>query len=182
LPLTRFVEDMRQEQGSDKYVPDFDPLDGGIRAQCLFVLEAPGPKTKNSGFVSRDNNDETAKNFLECNGKAGLSREKTIIWNIVPWYIGTGKKIRPANSSDIKTGVLHLHRLIQLLPELQIIVLIGRNAQLVREEIESRYNDFELFCCPHPSPLFVNRKDGNKQKIIDRLIKVRITLDRLNMK
>ena len=78
MPLTSFVEKIRQEKGRGAYVPNFDPLDGGIRAKCLFVLEAPGPKTKDSGFISRNNNDETAKNFFEINRVAEIPREKTI--------------------------------------------------------------------------------------------------------
>ena len=95
-PLTDFVDQIRKEQNKKDEVPYFDPLDGGINAQCLFVLEAPGPKTKVSGFISRNNPDETAKNSFEFHKEAGIPREKTILWNIVPWYIGSGKKIRAA--------------------------------------------------------------------------------------
>ena len=76
--------------GEDHKIPQFDPLDGGIDAECLFLLEAPGPKAVNSGFVSRNNPDETAKNFFELNVGAGLERSKTITWNVVPWYVGSG--------------------------------------------------------------------------------------------
>src|ERR1700683_3159077 len=62
--LTEFVEQLRTEREGDR-VPNFDPLDGGIRAKCLFLLEAPGPKAVASGFVSRNNPDETAKNWFE---------------------------------------------------------------------------------------------------------------------
>ena len=40
-------------------IPHFDPLDGGSNAQVLFLMEAPGPKASASGFVSRNNPDET---------------------------------------------------------------------------------------------------------------------------
>src|SRR5687768_13788587 len=48
-------------------VPDFDPLDAGVRARVLFLLEKPGPMTAEhgkrtgSGFVSRNNDDSTAE-------------------------------------------------------------------------------------------------------------------------
>lgn len=35
-------------------VPDFDPLDGGINAEVLFLFEKPGPMASGSGFISRD--------------------------------------------------------------------------------------------------------------------------------
>jgi len=170
LPLTNFVKEIRQEQGLKKEdIPYFDPLDGGIEAQCLFVLESPGPKTKESSFVSRDNNDETAKNFFEVNEVAVIPRKKTIIWNIVPWYLGKAKKIENAKSSDIRAGLPYLYRLIDLLPKLEVVVLIGKKAQSIGEELDARYTGMKVFTCPHPSPQFVNRKPDNRQKIIDAL-------------
>jgi len=49
-----------------------------------------------SGFISRDNPDPSARNFRALLAGAGIPREKTVLWNIVPWYIGSGVKIRPA--------------------------------------------------------------------------------------
>src|SRR6266404_1523547 len=69
--LTALVEDIRSETGRGKNVPNFDPADGGVAARCLFLLEAPGPKAVQSGFVSRNNPDETAKNFFELAQAAG---------------------------------------------------------------------------------------------------------------
>jgi hypothetical protein len=60
--------------GPDHAIPYFDPLDGGVGASVLFLLEAPGPRAVASGFISRDNPDETAKNFHEFNAAAGLAR------------------------------------------------------------------------------------------------------------
>ena len=179
LPLTTFVEKIREEQGENAYVPYFNPLDGGVKAKCLFVLEAPGSKTKNSGFISRNNNDETAKNFFEVNVSAGIPREKTISWNIVPWYIGTDKKIRTAKNSDISIGLLYLYQLIELLPDLKLIVLVGKKAQKVSNELKDEFNTIEIFECFHPSPMFVNRKPENIQLIINQLKQVSKSLIRL---
>jgi len=167
-PLTRFVEEIIR-QHPKKSTPYFDPFDGGTRAQCLFVLEAPGPNAVESGFISRNNNDESAKNFFEINMEAGIPREKTIIWNIVPWYIGTGKKIRPATTNDINMGLPYLHSLIDLLPNLQIVVFIGKKAQRVKKELKSRYTDIRIFECYHPSPLVINTNPRNRRKIIEAL-------------
>lgn len=167
-PLTRFVEEISR-QHPEKSVPYFDPLDGGTRAQCLFVLEAPGSNAVESGFISRNNNDETAKNFFEINVEVGIPREKTITWNIVPWYIGTGEKIRPATTDDIDAGLPYLHSLIDLLPNLQIVVLIGKKAQRVKEELKSRYANIRIFECYHPSPLVLNTNPRNRQKILEAL-------------
>ena len=78
-------------------------------------LEAPGRRAIESGFVSRDNPDETAKNFFLLNIEAGIDRKLTVCWNIVPWYIGSDTKIRTANSNDTASGARCLNRVISLL-------------------------------------------------------------------
>jgi hypothetical protein len=66
------------------------------------LLEAPGGRAVGSGFVSRNNPDETAKNFFLLNQEAGLPRSRTVTWNVVPWYVGSGEKIRAVTDADIR--------------------------------------------------------------------------------
>ena len=122
-PLTSFVDALRHDIGLTTEIPYFDPLDGGIDAKILFVLEAPGAKAVASGFVSRNNPDESARNMFLLLQEAGFNRSETALWNIVPWYIGTGKKIRPAKSEDIQAGFPYLIRVVELMPNLKGIVL-----------------------------------------------------------
>ena len=70
-------------------VPDFDPRDRGINAEVLFLFEKPGPMASGSGFISRDNDDPTAVATMDFMAKAGLARERTVTWNVVPWWNGT---------------------------------------------------------------------------------------------
>jgi hypothetical protein len=165
-PLTNFVETIRKETGLNSEIPYFDPLDGGINAKCLFLFEAPGPRAVNTGFISRNNPDESAKNFFELNHEAGLPRELTISWNVVPWYIGTGTKIRPANKNDIDGGKKYLLDLLSILPNLRIIVLGGRKAQKAETLIKAAHPDITLIKMPHTSPLFINNAPENKLKIL----------------
>lgn len=169
-PLTAFVEELRAEAGSGAQVPYFDPWDGGIEATALFLLEAPGRKAVLSGFVSRDNPDETAKNFFELNVEAGIDRKKTVVWNAVPWYIGDGQKIRAATPKDLEAGLRPLPRLLALLPSVDTVVLVGRKAQKAARQFDSGM--YRIFTCPHPSPMFVNRSPGNRGKILDVLRQV----------
>src|SRR6266581_3517335 len=87
-PLTAFVGALRHEGGPGVAIPYFDPWDGGVDAEILYLLEAPGPQAVASGFISRNNPDESAKNFFELNAEAKIPRKRTVTWNIVPWYIG----------------------------------------------------------------------------------------------
>jgi uracil-DNA glycosylase len=149
-PLTAFVEEVRAERGLGAKIPFFDPRDGGIRADALFLLEAPGPNALASGFVSRDNPDPSARNLRALLAAADIPRERTILWNIVPWYIGTGTKIRAATSADIKAGVAFLPRLLTLLVRLRVVVLVGRKAQRAREVV-ANLTRARIFNTLHPS-------------------------------
>jgi len=170
LPLTTLVNDIRKERGLRAEVPYFDPLDGGIQARCLFVLEAPGPKAIESGFVSRNNSDETAKNFFRFNKEVGLQRKKTIIWNIVPWYLGSGERIQPAKSADIKAGFPYLVQLIHKLPKPKVIILLGNKAQRTKKELQGHWKG-PIVDCYHPSPSCVNRDRARIEKSITNTLR-----------
>ena len=64
-------------------------------------MEAPGPKARATGFVSRDNPSPTARNLRGFLFGAGIDRTHTALWNVVPWYIGTGERFRPATGADV---------------------------------------------------------------------------------
>lgn len=159
--------DLRKQRGLSNEVPYFDPCDGGIRAHALFLLEAPGPKARVSGFISRDNPDPTARNFRALLHEADIPREKTVLWNIVPWYIGTGTTIRAATSNDIRTGTTHLEDLLALLPRVRLVVLVGRKAQRVRGAVQALTNA-EIVETLHPSnQVVVCWPDKRKQLLRD---------------
>ena len=176
-PLTEFVHELRARKGPDAAIPYFDPWDGGIDADVLFLLEAPGPKARDLGFVSRNNPDETARNFFELSREAGMDRKRTLTWNTVPWYIGDGTRIRPADSADVAEGAEPTDELIRLLPALRSIVLMGKRAQSSRSRLARAWPDMAFFSCPHPSPMFVNRKPGNRAEILTVLVEVQSFLD-----
>lgn len=163
-PLTNYVKQLRLEVGPGAGIPYFDPWDGGIEAEALFLLEAPGAKAISSGFISRNNPDETAKNMFELCHEAGLDRKATVLWNVVPWYIGTGSKIRAATPTDLEAGLKPLPRLLELLPKVKVVVLMGRKAERARPQINGI--KYRVFTSPHPSPLFVNNAPGNREKIL----------------
>ena len=175
--LTAFVDSIRRERGCGDAVPYFDPADGGVEAECLFVLEAPGPNAVRSGFISRNNPDESAKNWLELNALAGVPRSRTVICNIVPWYVGLGGRIRAADSTDIEAGWPYLLQLLDMLPRLRVVVLVGGKAQRVAPRLRATRPELRLLTCPHPSPMFVNRKPQNREVLLAALREVAAALD-----
>jgi len=138
-------------------------------AELLYLLEAPGAKAVRSGFISRNNPDETAKNFFELNQAAGIPRERTAIWNIVPWYIGTEIRIRAAARADIEAGIPSLIRLLTLLPKLRAVVLVGRKAERAASVVSQLRPGVRVLRSPHPSPLFINNARGNRERILNIL-------------
>ena len=176
-PLTELIDQIRTETGFGDAVPYIDPLDGGVDARALLILESPGAKAVGSGFISRDNPDETARNAFELYREAGLDRAETVIWNIVPWYI----RDRPGGSApkweDIQAGTVWLGKLLRLLPKLEVIVFIGKKAQKADRFIGKACPDVRQFRCALPSPNFINRSPGNREMILTVLRAVARELD-----
>jgi len=173
VKLNELVERLRLKH-PDCFVPDFDPLDGGINSEVLFLLEKPGRKTDKryggSGFISRDNNDSTAKAtklFLE---EADIDRNKTILWNLIP----TWNRTRNINKEETVLGFKYFEELLSILNQVKVIVLVGNKAQKARKFIDTKkYHIVESF---HPSPLvnarYPEKWDGirNKWKSIKSLL------------
>ncbi len=129
-PLTAFCS--RLELDGMGQVPHFDPLDGGINARVLYLLEKPGPKTSRtgksgSGFISRDNDDPSAAHSFDFHLQSGVPRAESLLWNIVPWWDG-----RIAFSgADRRLGTERLRQLLRLLDRLDTVVLVGGTAHTV---------------------------------------------------
>jgi hypothetical protein len=149
-PLTDFVTKLRGTH-PDWEFPDFDPLDGGSNADILFLFEKPGPMTSaggtGSGFISRNNDDPTAEATFGFMKEAGLSRKRTVTWNVIPGWNGT----RRVTTTELREGIDALKGLIPLLPELRTIILVGQKAQRARSLVEPL--GLRIFVSAHPSPL-----------------------------
>ena len=98
--------------------------------------------------------------------RGGTARTLTVSWNIVPWYIGSGTKIRPAKSRDISAGASSLGRLFSLLPNVHTVVLLGAAAARAKGLVQSLRPSVRVVEMPHPTPMFVNRAPGNRARIL----------------
>lgn len=171
-PLTAFVDQLRDHTGMGRAIPYFDPLDGGVNARCLLLLEAPGRQAVKSGFVSRNNPDPTAKNWLLLLEEAGLRREDTVIWNVVPWYVGEEGRIRAVRRSDVDKALQYLRELLGLLLNLRVVVLVGRKAQLAKKDI-ARFPNLQFRETLHPSNLVLHRSPMNRRQILESLLEIK---------
>ncbi len=152
--LAAFAAALRQSTG--RAVPDADPLDGGIDARVLLLLETPGPGMGGDGFVSRDNPTGTARNIARFADAAGLPRERTLIWNAVPWRIhAPGARNRAPRAGEIRDGIAALAPFLALLPTLEAVVLAGRVAAEAAPLLARLRPELAVFRSFHPSPTIV---------------------------
>jgi hypothetical protein len=150
-PLTAYVETLRAKF-PDWEFQDFDPMDGGVDADMLFLLEKPGPMTspnakrKGSGFISRNNDDPTAEAVFTFMQQAEIDRKRVVLWNVIPGWNGTIK----IKAGERRSGVEELADLLLLLPKLKTVVLVGRQAGKAAKFMQSMH--VEIFPSAHPSP------------------------------
>ena len=160
-PLREWAADLAVRR--DAVVPWFDPAESGAGSRVLLVYEAPGPMTNSenarpgSGFISVDNNDQTAENTWRCRVEADL-HGGALAWNIVPWYLGPAS--RKPTAGELKAGAVELLGLRRRLPRLDTVVLSGRYAQEGwRKHLATslRRPSVRVIETWHPSPLALNQ-------------------------
>lgn len=161
-PLTALA---RRIQKAHPGVPFFDPKNGGIDSKVLFLLEAPGPQAVD--FVSQENDDQSAENIHQLMDEACLPPSDVVFWNVVPFYIGAENRamIRAARARDLDAGRPWLIELLDLLPQLKVVVLLGRKAQRARKLVKELRPDVCTIIGWHPSPRAINRVPSRRQDL-----------------
>ncbi|NIZ90027.1 uracil-DNA glycosylase [Kineosporiaceae bacterium B12] len=155
-PVNQLVDELRGHDGRG-WMPCVAPLHGGVEARVLSILRDPGPGTQEeggSGFLCIENDDPTAVAQAERFECVNVKPHDITPWNAYPWYIN-----RAPTAAELTAGVTPLHRLLQLLPDLRVVLLQGRHAQRGWELAMRRYPDFlrdrpDLPVVPtfHPGP------------------------------
>ena len=166
-PLNSFCDQIGRTTG--RQVPYVDPDSGGVDARVLLLLEAPSrPAAHGSGMVSADNDDATAANVWRAHAETGLRRDRSLIWNAVPWYLGQPDKISSARPSDIRAGGPWLLAFLGLLPGLHVIVGLGRAAQLslAEQQHELSTKHLAILAAPHPSQRVYNRPGAGARDLV----------------
>ena len=153
-PIRALGARIAAERGAPVPVPD--PLDGGVGARMLLLLETPGPMVLRTGFVTRDSANGTAANLFRFLAEAGLSRADTLIWNAVPWLIHeAGALNRAPRRAEVAAAAPYLAPLLDLLPRLAVAVLAGRYAGEAAPKLAALRPRLPVIRIPHPSPTYV---------------------------
>ena len=145
-PLTNVIYSLRAAQ-PEIVIPNVDPLDGGVGARMLFLFEAPGPNTLETGFISRNNDDRTAEATFRFMRMAGIPRTETVIWNTGP---GWDRDIANSARTARRDAAL-LRGFIGALPNLEVVVLVGGVARRYARPLVAE-RGFLTFETVHPSP------------------------------
>lgn len=173
-PLRPLLERIRAERG---VVPDPDPLDGGAEARLLMLLETPGTRMAQTGFISRDNPAGTAANLFRFMNEAGIPRSETLIWNAVPFLIHeTGACNRAPTSREARDGLAYLPPLLDLMPRLTVAVCAGRFAQGAAPTLRAHRPALKIVAVPHPSPTYVCTSPDVRERIMAGLREARAAL------
>ena len=153
-PIRALARRIAAERGAP--VPDPDPLDGGVGARLLLLLETPGPMVLRTGFVTRDSANGTAANLFRFLAEAEIARPDTLIWNAVPWVIhAPGALNRAPRAAEAREAAPYLAPLLDLLPGLAVAVLAGRFAGRCAPALAALRPGLPLIEIPHPSPTYV---------------------------
>ncbi|MBB2981412.1 MULTISPECIES: uracil-DNA glycosylase [Burkholderiaceae] len=151
-PLALYVQGLRAQHPTWEF-QDFDPLDGGVQADTLFLLEKPGPMTspngkkQGSGFISRNNDDPTAEAVFRFMEEAGIPRKRTALWNVIPWW---DKSIK-FTSAEVRRGIEELRNLLPLLPAVRTVVLVGGQARRALPMLQALRPDLRICTSAHPA-------------------------------
>jgi hypothetical protein len=152
-PINRLVEDLRRDGLVPPYVA---PMYGGVRAKLLSILRDPGPKTQEekggSGFLCMENDDATAESICKHFADVKIEADDIVPWNAYPWYINRAPK-----ASELNDGIEPLKRVIDLLPELRVVMLHGGSAhdgwdRLIRKYPEIAVRGLKVIETYHTSP------------------------------
>ena len=105
--------------------------------------------------------------------EAGIDRRRDIVaWNIVPWYLGDDRKIGEVQAGDIEEARPALLELLDLLPDLPVVVLFGRKAQAGWRRAQPPLA-LPVLEAPHPSGRWLNGHPEDRAVIVARLREAR---------
>ena len=157
-PINRLAA--RIAAATDSVVPGADPDGGGVDARVLLLLETPSRAGGfTTGLISIDNDDTAAANLWRGLAAVRLDRGLVLVWNAVPWYVGSADKIRSPTPGEITAGLAWLRELLDLLPDLRVVACFGRAAaravRPLHPELAAR--GLTLLEAPHPSQRVYNR-------------------------
>lgn len=131
-PINALADRVADSEGIARgLVPYLDPQMGGVEATVLALLDNPSTKAEagtGSGLLSLENDDLTARFCAQRYNGFGLNPGEVVHWNAAPAPV-SGARNGASTPAERVRGARWLHELLDLLPNLQVVLLMGRNAR-----------------------------------------------------
>ncbi len=137
--INELVNDLVASAGRG-WMPHVAAVYGGVDARVLSILRDPGPATQQgtgSGLLCLENDDPSAERYSTLLAEAHLPASELVPWNAYPWYVN-----RKPTTAELDAAAEPLHRLLELLPRLQVVLLHGGDAQAGWRRFRRRYPDY----------------------------------------
>lgn len=160
-----------------KSMPYFDPLDGGIEARVLILLESPTRSGPYPRFASRDNRSPTQVNLKQCLEQSGLPRKDSVLWNAYPWLPDEFDAHRTFPIASITRGMLALPSVLKMLPNIEVAVLAGSLAWQASSVIYRYISCIKIIETFNPSPKSLSVDQSRRDHIIAALKRAKLLLD-----
>lgn len=131
-PINALADRVADAEGIARgLVPYVDPQMGGVDATVLALLDNPSTKAEagtGSGLLSLENDDATARLCAAQYNDFGLAPGQVVHWNVAPAPVA-GVKNGASSDAERARGARWLRELLELLPNLQVVLLMGNNAR-----------------------------------------------------
>lgn len=117
---------------AETWAPYVAPHQAGTGALILSLSSNPGPAThreSGSAFISCENDDGSAARMCALYEGAGIPQKATVPWNAYPWFLHDELSGEGLKKSHIEEGLRPLKGLLDLLPDLAVIMLHGNDAK-----------------------------------------------------
>lgn len=127
-PLVAYADEVARgyelEPGAVAYP---DPGHGGTEAEVLLLFSHPGRTLERSlggsGLLSLENDDPASQVCFDHCVRVGLAFDRVTLWNAVPIPLRPG--VSQPSAADRRRGAGWLPGLLELLPNLKVVALLG---------------------------------------------------------
>jgi len=173
-PVTQLCEQLR-ERRPESGLPYIDPVHDVDEARIISLLVAPGAGAA-SGFLSLENDDDTAARLAEVYEAAGLQPRHAIPWNAFPWELPDGQKF-VLTPEQVHDGVRPLRQFLDVVYRASAIVAHGSGAHKVMAAFSKSGGDrilrervIKVYKVDSPGPMGSVGSAAHKSKKFDEMV------------
>jgi hypothetical protein len=124
--VNKLVDELRVD--ADRWMPHLAPMHAGVLARLLVIGPDPGPNLDRGrayeALLSVEDDNAAAARIGALLKRARIDPAEVTLWNAYPWYTAGDLA-----AGDVRAGLEPLRRLVELLPELEVVVLLGTAAE-----------------------------------------------------